>query len=312
MLAIPVSVDLLLRLMEAPTLLVTQRTLQHTHRASAGELIQSGLLVPAGLDTAVVAPDEEDTPSYAVNFDNHRRQLGYYSPTRGWIRVEQWEIERYRINIDRTASMLLCDGLRRPAKGALEIEPGFLWELGLLRLLKTALTQVWFIRRLSDRHVLDKLRAATDRQPPVGKRLVLTSTPNERLPGSLDLEGSTIIPIGDVLDPYAPSQIDLGRLRARFHNRTVETAIGPLYLSKDNSTLTILHTEIFFGGEGQQKAIRLLVDAYRAGHSVNAANTLKAAGFGSSIRTFPQAFRKQWPQLKPYLKSRDTLWRFDV
>jgi hypothetical protein len=308
----PEAQALLFDLIEARDLLVTRRSLIEYHGAPGEQLLASGLLEHADHETSVIASDEDESPIYTVVQDGRHGQLGYHSAIRGWVPVQQEALERYRLRVDEVFSMLLGDELRRPLKGITEIEAGYVWEVGKVRLIKTQLTSVWFARRLSDPAVQERLRSANARQPEQAHRLILTSTPHDRLPRSIRLEGSTVLPILDVLDPYAPVRIDVGRLRARFGGKASAVGNEPLHLSDDGSTLTILGTEIVFGGSHQRKAIRLIVDAHHAGKRVNAAGTLASAGYGSSVRTFPQAFRKQWPLLRPYLRSRDKLWQFEL
>lgn len=308
----PAAQELLLALLEARELLVTRRALVNYHGKLGEALVASGLLEPAGYEKAVVASDEDDSPIYKVSVDTGGQELGYFSSLRGWVPVQQEALQRYRLRVDDIVQMLVGGDLRSPTKGIVELVADFVWEIGLLRIVKTALTPVWFARRLSDSTIRDELRAANARQPASTRRLVLTSTPHDRLPAAFDLEGSTVLSIADILNLYTPMRIDLGRLAARFAGKAAAPATEPLHLSTDGSTLTILGAEIVFGGDNQRSAIRLLVAAYRDDRGVNAAKLLEQAGFGPSVRTFPQAFRKQWGELRHYLKPRDKKWRFEL
>lgn len=307
------AADLLLRLLEAKELLYTRRTVIGGRGGPIGsELIESGLLVGSGFTDFVDDETSDDPEPVEVALDHERDELGYYSRLRGWIKVERQELQRFRPRIEAIAQKLLGNELRPPIRGLVEIEAGLVWEIGQIRLVRTGLTTVWLARRLGERPVEDRLRAANVRRPAIGRRLILALTPRARVREGLELEGSTLIPLHDVLSGYEPLSVDVAALRARFAGRSVAPATEPLHLSDDKSVLTIMGTPIEFNGATQQEAIRIMVDAYRANRGLNAAKTLSSAGFGSSIRTWRQAFRKQWSLLEPYLKSRNKLWYFEL
>lgn len=307
------AADLLLRLLEARELLYTRSTVVGGRGAAAGsELIDNGLLVPAGFTNFVVDDTADDPEFVEVAMDHERGELGYHSRFRGWMKVERQELQRYRPSVEAIVQSLFGNELRRPMKGLVEIEPGLIWEVGQLRLMKTGWTTIWLARRLGERPVEDRLLAANICQPATGRRVILLSTPRERLRPGLHLDGSTIIPLQNVLTAYKPLSIDMTLLRVRFAGKSSPPVTEPLHLSDDASVLTIMGTPIPFTGAAQQKAIRIMVEAHQAGRGVNAATTLADAGFGPSIRTWRQAFRKQWPLLEPYLKSRNRLWSFEL
>lgn len=306
------ATSLLLRLLEARELLYPGTTISGRHGDLGADLIRSGLLVPAGFGKFVVDHTEDDPQLVEVVVDHERGVLGYHSRFRGWIEVRRQELQRYRPDIAAIIGALLGDELRLPRQGLIEIEPDLIWEVGRIRLVKTGLTTIWLARQLSDRSVEDRLLAANARLPAGARRLILTSTPRDRVRHALRLVGSTLIPLEDVLSGYKPLSIDTATLRARFAGRISALVSEPLHLSDDGDTLTILGTEIVFSGTLQRRAMRIIVNAHGSGRGVNATQTLVEAGYGPGVRLFGQAFKKQWPVLKQFLKSRDELWRFEL
>jgi hypothetical protein len=306
--------DLLLELLEARQLVVTHRALVDYHGGEGTMLLQSGLLDAVSYESMVVADDGDDVVSYKVGFDAAHQQYGYHHPHRGWTPVLEAVVERYSLSIERTLSLMFGDNLRRPVRGVLEIVPGLVWEVGQVRILKSALTHLWFARRLRNPGVQKWLADAVGRHSgAASNRVILTSTPAAGIPETFELPDSCLIPIAEVLDPYKTLQIDMGRLAGRFGGHKAASAVtGALHLSDDGSTLTILGAEITFSGALQRQAIRLLVAAHKAGKGENAYQLLQKAGYGTSVRTFRQAFKKQWPQLGIHLKVRNTLWRFEL
>jgi hypothetical protein len=300
---------LLLQLFEANELRFTHEAMVNYHGVCGRQLIDAELLLPSGFDTAVT--NDEDGLAYEVGHDPRRDALGYHHPIEGWISVTQDRLQLYAPDLAAIFSLLLGSELRQLPNGPTSLEGTTVWHLGSLRLLRSSRTPTWFARRLGDRSSQDRL-AATVQRYPASERLVLTSTPHDRLPAGLVVPGATIVSIADLVDPNESWCIDMQLLRARYCGTPVPPVGEPLWLSPDGRTLTILGTQIVFLGESQRRAIRILVDAYRAGRGVNAAATLQKAGFETSVRTFRQAFRKQWTLLTSFLRSRGGLWRFEL
>ena len=303
------QLDLLLRLLEARELVYTHGALVDYHGPAGQALIDAGLMVPDGFDRFVTADDEDDSPVMEVETDPVHG-LGYHSPYRGWVKIDRVRLQRYRPALERVFEMLLGDELRPPPRGPQDLDGGLAWEIGEMRLTRGPISSLWFARRLGDRDVLQRVRAAAERRPSPKLRLLLTSTPHQRLPAET-LPMTKIVPIADVLSSDEPATIDAGILKARFAGQTQETVTAPLHLSEDGRTLTIQGSKrISFRSSGQIKVIRALVDAYRQGKRLNASQTLHDAGLGA--RTFKQAFGDKWEDLRPHLISHNQLWGFEV
>jgi hypothetical protein len=301
------SFELLLRLLEAREMVYPHSTLVGYYGPPGQELIDAGLMTPAGFGMAILDEEEDEQTPMAVEADP-KRGLGYHSPLRGWVKVEKAELQRYRPHLPAIFRMLLGDELVPYPRGELDLGAGLCWEIGRVRLLRTGLVDVLFARRLDDPAARENVRLALERRPSAKLRLMLTTT--QRLPAAA-LPLTKLVPVADVLSAAEPWRIDMAILRARFAGRVHETGDGPLHLSEDGRTLTINGTtRISFRSDAQIEVIRTLLAAYQAGKSLNAARTLADAGL--SARTFKQAFGRKWPELRPYLVARDQLWSFHV
>jgi hypothetical protein len=86
----------------------------------------------------------------------------------------------------------------------------------------------------------------------------------------------------------------------------------PLHLTPDGRQLTIEgNVTIDFKSGIQVKLIRHLVDGYQDGKRWRARELLDDAGAG--VTSLARAFGSQkWKQLKPYVKSKNGLWGFDL
>lgn len=83
----------------------------------------------------------------------------------------------------------------------------------------------------------------------------------------------------------------------------------PLYLSPDGRLLVLKGVEVKFKSPIHVEIIRQIVAAHPVG--AVAREVLEKAG--SAAPTFQKAFGgSKWMLLKPYLKSKDGLWSFDL
>jgi hypothetical protein len=302
------SMQLLLDLLEAKALTFTRATLSSFHGSSGEELIQSGMLVPNGYERAVTADDDDEQRPMAVEFDERHVGPGYHSPAQGWVSVQQKDLQLYRLDVDCLFRALLGDNLRRPARGIIEVEAGFVWEIGSALVTRTKSSAIWFARRLRSRDDSDRLIEACHRRPSPGLRLVLTSTPYVRLPAT-PVPGACIISIGDVLSATNSAAIDFEILKARFGGTPTDAIGTPLHLSADGKTLAIHGQTVFrFRGEIQMGIIRSLAEGHRKHRPVPTAELLEHSGSDS----LDQAFGGRWKQLKPFLKSENGCWSFEL
>ncbi|MEQ1956229.1 hypothetical protein [Mesorhizobium sp. CN2-181] len=303
----PVDMVLLLQLLESRRLVFTMSALRNFCRA-AQPLVERCMLIPDGYDTTIVDDEDEDCTAFDIGPHPHREGLGYFHPVRGWVDVNQTQLQRWRPDLTAIFTALLGKELRLPVQGLLERETGLIWEIGSVRLIKSGRTTIWFVRCLHDLATQHRLQEALRKFPPLDTVLALTSTEYEDGP-HMGLGRCVIVPIADVLDAYAPQRIDFDRLRRRFEGRHHIADTGPLTLSQDGRTLTISGVEMVFGGEAQQHAIRQLVDAYHDHRGLRAAAVLENAG--TSVTSFAQLFKKQWPVLRRYLKSQNGFWHLE-
>lgn len=300
--------NLLLSLFEAKVLRFTAASLVGTHGACGQALIDAGFMVAAdfeGVGVDCIGDMRE------VAFDPIRREHGMQDPQRGWVRIERSELTLYAPDLKRLAEGLLGKNVQVPHQGVRQLDAGaFVWEIGSAFFKRAKRSSVWFSRRLGDRSAVDSLLDSNARRPSGSLRLVLTSTPFERL-RKLAIPSATVVPIADVLSTHEPSTIDFDMLKVRFLQGTARAITSNLHLSDDGRVLTINGSEtVEFRGDIQFAIIRRLVDAHDRAERVNAARLLNDSGSG--VRLFSQAFKRQWPVLSKYLVSKNGLWGFEL
>lgn len=307
----PTATLLLLRLLEAPELIVSGSVVTGHFGAAGEDLVQHGLLVKAGHDRVVAAPDVEDDVPVMVGPESGLEGSVHFSPARGWLQADSRLLTRYRIDLPRVCLTLLasCD-LRPPPRGILELDEGVLWDLGTIRPPRGRRPEVWFARHLALRDTFERLKSAMKRRPSPSLRLILTSAAHHRLPAT-ELPGAVIVPVEDVLSSTSAFGIDLEVLHLRLQGLPDRQATGPLHLTPDNRRLTINGSvTLTFRGKITCMMIRLLVDAHGSGKGWRGPDLLQAAG--SSARTVDQAFGERWGEVGRYVKVRDGFWRFEL
>ena len=304
------AVFLLLNLLEGKSLRYTHAALTDFHGPSGDELIRAGLVAPVGFERATVAEDDDDR-LVELDVDINSGALGYQSPTQGWVSTDQSSSALYAPRLDKIFNLLLGRKLRAAPSHPRGFDgSGHVWELGSARVFDNRLTSVWFCRRLSNRDVVDALTSENAARPSSSLRLLLTSTPRQRV-SPLVISNATVVPISDVLSTQDPSKVDFAILKARMTGRPGKAISEVFQLSDDGRTLFIDGVpRVRFRGVKQLTAIKMLIEAHRRGERVNAADLLYDADSG--CREFSQAFRAQWPILKHYLQNENGLWGFDL
>jgi len=140
---------------------------------------------------------------------------------------------------------------------------------------------------------------------------VLTSTPSHRFPDEA-ISGHLLVGIRDVIDFASGLAIHPDILASRLdgsHRSVVEEA---LYLSPDGRKFVINGSiTIDFKTDIQIKIIGQLVTGFREGKRFSVQELLTEAGSGAT--GLRRAFgAKKWDLLKPYLKSSNGLWGFEL
>lgn len=287
--------DLLLGLLETPSLVFTHDAVFGRGPALGMELIAAGLLVEHDIDPYVVDGDG----SHHVDMHPRCNELGYHSPSEGWVRVDREKLRRFKPDLKALFVGLIGEDVRMTGAHPIPMDDDWIWEIGALVLVGAMKTSIWLARRLTSRDAVHRLAGAMKRRPDTS-RLILATTPHDRLVEER-VEAAKIIPIKDILSPDKPGRIDLAMLRERFEGRTETQATEPVWLSDDGRQLRILREEFKFSGSKQIAAIKVIVEAYRTGIAVKF-ETIRELSH-SNARDPDALFGHQWQRLKRYVVS---------
>lgn len=295
---------LLLRLLEAKKLRFSHQGIVGYHGAAGASLIGEGLLAADGYGDAVRDMDGDEDDIFDVVLD--RGRLGYYHPSRGWITVDQLQLQAYRPDLRTIFDKFLGGHLRWLPAGPVSRAPDCVWELGHGRLLTKGATEIWFARRLGDPAGWEAFEEAVRKRPAVGLRLVLTSS----IVDLTRMPMHRILQIAEVMSSRDPGAIDFDVLTARFNGVPPPEVTGPIHLSDNGTQLTVNGTLIVFQGDVVKSIVRQFYNAYLKSEWLRASNVLGHAG--SAATSLDKAFGKRWNEIRPHLENVQGRWRLKI
>jgi len=129
---------------------------------------------------------------------------------------------------------------------------GVAWDIGTIRL-KGAKSPVpvWFTRRLSDPAVWEKASALFERRPPEEVRVILTSTPGDRIPMTAN-KRSIVINIADVASAPGKLAISPQAVEMRVFPGQAQRKF-PIDHSEDCGIVWHRGETLTFGGDKQRR-----------------------------------------------------------
>jgi hypothetical protein len=183
-------------------------------------------------------------------------------------------------------------GPSRPAPLFLDL----VWEVGTIKLTGAkAPVPVWFARRLADPAVWQGLDALFARRSPDEVRLVLTSTPGDRILVTTNRR-NVVVNVADVAGVTGQLAISPQALGARVFPGQVQRRF-PIDHSEDCGIVWHRGETLTFGGDKQRLLLQLLFAAYEAKSPVlRLAHVLEEAGYEGQVNTLKKAFgrREDW------------------
>jgi hypothetical protein len=284
------AIDLLLRAMEARSMSLQTSALHQISRGATDALLAAKLLVPNGhVPVVAVMDDYEDEPVEAT-WSAELKSYGYHDSTGRWINVAKRDIAACRVDYGLAIAKMLVGFERAGPSRPAPLIADLVWEVGTSKLTGAkAPVPVWFARRLADPAVWQGLDALLARRPPDEVRIILTSTPGDRIPNTVN-KRNVIISVADVAS--APSQLAISpqALGARVFPGLVQGRF-PIDHSEDCGIVWHRGETLTFGGDKQRRFLQLLFAAYWSTSQVlRLATVLEEAGYGRKVNTLTKAF----------------------
>lgn len=213
------------------------------------ELRQREILVPAGYEPFGTVRDtnEEEPVRLLGNADG---SFGFYDGSSGWIGVPPTQLTRHRLDMPAFLSALSSEWGKAPIDQP-AIIPDVAWDLGQVRVPnRYRKVSIWFARRLASQDRWRAVRQAMVSRPAEGARLVLTSTPPERIPSDPPA-WTTIGTLSNVIDDDR-SSVSLARVSAVLDHPAGVELLCPVQFFGNGEQVN-LYGEVFRFAKGAQQ-----------------------------------------------------------
>ena len=290
------AIDLLLRVMEARSRSVQGATLHQVSPRATEMLLKAKLLVGGERVPVVAAMDDYEDEPVEVTWSSVLKSYGYHDSVGRWIQVDEQEIAAYRVDYGLALAKMLVSFERQGASTPQPLIKDQLWDVGTIKLAAAkAPVPVWFARRLGYPAVCATVDGLFERRPPETVRIILTSTPADRVPITTH-KRNILISVADVLNAPGKLAISQKILGARVFPGQLQHRF-PIDHSEECGLVWHRGKTFTFGGDKQRLLLQLLFAAYWAGSTVlRVAAVLEEAGYGGQVNTLKKAFgrRDDW------------------
>lgn len=289
-------IGLLLRAIEARSTSLQASTLHQISRRATEMLLEAKLLVANGHVPVVAGMDDYEDEPFEASWSPRQKSFGYHDSTGRWIKVDNHEIAACRVDYGLALARMLVAFERAGPPRPVHLIADVVWDVGTITLSGAkAPVPVWFARRLGDPAVWAQVEALVERRPPQEIRIILTSTPGERIPETTQ-KRNHIINVADVAGDPAKLAISPQVLGARVFPGQVQRRF-PIDHSDDYGIVWVRDEEFTFRGLLHRQFLAILFDAYWARRPVcRVVPTLSDAGFSDKTNNLAKAFsgRTDW------------------
>lgn len=298
------SLELLLSVVETPEAVISGAVLADYFGSASNTLISSGLLKPNGHEAATASQVDHDDMPISLSPLDDGKGYGYFSPAGGWVAVPNERIVRLRVEFPALLSRMMVQTDLSSRSGPIALVPDLLWEMGDVRLPgRGKRVPVWVARRLSDPTVWNRFIEAVKTRPAPGLRIVLSMTPENRLPAQIH-QGHSIIAVRDVANQAGGFIVDPDLLAARVATGS-QRDDALITIAADGAVVIVRGKPYRFPGSKQQAVIRHLYEAMESGRpDCPTVELLEAAGYRNSVNILAKAFsgREDW---REFIEEKD-------
>lgn len=276
--------------------------LHQVSRSATDALIAAKLLVPSGHVPVVAGMDDYEDEPIEATWSAELKSFGYHDSIGRWVKVANQDIAACRVDYGLALAKILVAFERAGPSRPTPLVTDLVWEVGTIKLAGAkAPVPVWFARRLGDPGVWTQLEALIGRKPPQEIRIILTSTPGERIPETAQ-KRNHIINVADVAGDPVKLAISPQVLGARVFPGQAQRRF-PIDHSDDYGIVWLRGETLTFGSDKQRQLLGLLFNAYWSGSpECRTAVVLFEAGYGDSTNSFSKVFsgRDDWRSFIKY------------
>lgn len=293
---------MLLQVTETRAAKVQASVLRQVSPRATDQLLEAKLMVASGHIPVVTAMDDYEDEPIPAEWCADRRQYGYNNNIGRWVAVDAEEIVALAVDYPLLFAKMLVDFERAAPARPISLIDSVAWDIGTIQL-KGAKSPVpvWFARRLSDPAVWKKVGALLERRPPDEVRVILTSTPGDRLPVAASKK-EIVISVTDVAKAPGKLAMSPQAVGARVFPGEAQHRF-PIDHSEDYGIVWLKGETLTFRGDKQRAMLGQLFDKYWSGERVcRTSAILFEAGYGDQVNSLAKAFgkRQDWRQFIKY------------
>ena len=282
--------------METRAAKVQAATLRQVAPRATDQLLEAKFLVASGHIPVVTAMDAFEDEPIPAEWCSERRQFGYHNSVGRWIPVDADDLAALAIDYGLAFAKMLVAFERAGPPRPTPLIPDLVWEVGTIKLTGAkAPVPVWFARRLGDPAVWAQLDGLLVRRPPEEVRVILTSTPGDRIPINTQ-KRNVVVGVADVVGAPGKLAISPQTLGSRVFPGQAQHEF-PIDHSEDCGIVWHRGETLIFGGDKQRQLLQLVFAAYWSKSPVLRVTTLLVeVGYGEQVNTLKKAFgrRNDW------------------
>lgn len=296
--------EFLLALLEQPRPAIAGAALEDLDPGIGPELTANGSLRPVSASRSIQIADDNGISTLCLSWAPDVERYAYFDAADGWVAPDPEELQVYRLDISWWLAWLADQLALENAGKPTELISDHAWDLGDIRISRKRKAPLLFARRLYAEDVRANLIAALGRRAGRNGGVLLTTT-RHAWEGSAVPGSHCLMQVVESLTSDADSfHIDVALIQGLYLGRAAAAMGTPaLDLSPDGATLTVHGDVLHIRGDIQQSIVKQLVDAFRDGKRLRAADVLEKAK--SSADTLAKAFKgsPNWPTLHRHLRQ---------
>ena len=262
------AVDLLLAIVETPSMAISGAALDGYYPAAGAELIAAGALEAEGFEPVAVSKADHDDAVVNLVWDADARRHEYFSTAAGMVAVEGHTLRRLRVHtswfLDWLARELGVVGAVRPV----ELVPDLLWDLGDLwlgeRKAERRRTATYAARRLGEPGAMRLMREAIlsrARRPP---GIIIVSSPVGR---AEDFAANAMVPVLPIIQcakaGVSEFHLDASIIYTAAHGLRSVRPRSPVQVDAEFRVVRLGDREFRFRGDKQRQVVEYLYDSWR-------------------------------------------------
>lgn len=264
------AVDLLLTIIETPSMVISGAALDGYHARAGAELVAAGALDADGFEPVAVSQADHDDGVVSLAWDGDARRHAYFSPAAGMVAVEDHALRRLRVRsswlLDWLARELGIAGAVRPV----ELVPNHLWGLGDVwlgeRKSEQRRTAIYVARRLGEPGAVRRIREALQSRAGRPPGIILASSPAGIAD---DFTGTAMAPVLSIIQcakaGVSEFHLDASIVYIAAHGLRSVRSRSPVQVDAEFRVVRVGDREFRFRGDKQRQVVEYLYGAWERG-----------------------------------------------